>query len=358
MTIILFLLILTALIFVHELGHFLAAKKSGIRVDEFAIGFPPKIFSWTRGETKYSINLIPFGGFVKIHGENPDEVALTGPDKERSFVNKSKPIQAFVLSAGILMNIIFAYFLFAGSFMLGVPSVNGTSEGEALYITAIAEASPAEIAGLQTGDKILKIESGEKKLEGKISPDALVSFIAEAKDGVRVTLERGEEMKEIEVLPKEGVVAGRLAIGIQMAEVSFEKLSFFKAFGKAFTTTGVVLKETVVGIAKFFFSIFTFQADLKGVSGPVGIASLVGDASRFGFGYLLSFAAVISINLAIINLVPFPALDGGRLLFVGLEALLRRKISIKVQNILNFAGFAFLMILMVVITFSDIKKLF
>lgn len=358
MTIILFLLILTALIFVHELGHFLAAKKSGIRVDEFAIGFPPKIFSWKRGETLYSINLIPFGGFVKIHGENPDEVALTGPDKERSFVNKSKSTQAFVLSAGIIMNIFFAYFLFVGSFMLGVPSVNDNTEGSALYITAIAESSPAELAGLQTGDKILKIETTGNVLEGKISPDALVSFIAEAKDGVVVTLERSGQAQEIEVLPKEGVVAGRLAIGIQMAEVSFEKLSFFKALSKAFTTTGIVIKETTVGIAKFFASIFTFNADLKSVSGPVGIASLVGDASRFGAGYLMSFAALISINLAIINLVPFPALDGGRLLFVFLEVLLRRKISIKIQNVLNFLGFAFLMILMVVITFSDIKKLF
>ena len=163
MTIILFLVILAVLVFVHELGHFLAAKAFGIRVDEFAIGFPPKVFGWQKGETKYSLNLIPFGGYVKIFGENPDDESLIGADSTRSFVNAKRWKQAIVLLAGIFMNIVFAWILISASFSIGLPtSIQDEYKGKAkdvgVMIMAVQKDSPAFKTGIKEGDYILSIK--------------------------------------------------------------------------------------------------------------------------------------------------------------------------------------------------------
>lgn len=356
MTIIIFLLILTVLVFVHELGHFLAAKKSGIRVDEFAIGFPPKLFSWKRGETKYSINLIPFGGFVKIFGENPDDESMQGPDKDRSFINKKRHIQAFVLVAGILMNFIFAFIAFTGSFLLGTAEVNDQNDGS-LFITSVIPDSPAYISGLKEGDRVVKLERGDKVVSSP-NPDSLRDFVSVSGDELNVTISRNGKEENLSITPKEGNEDGKYLIGISMANISFNKYSIFESITKGFTTTISVTKDTFFGIINFLYSVITFGADLQSVSGPVGIVNMVGQAKTFGLGFLLSFTGIISVNLAIINLIPFPALDGGRLLFVAIEAIRRKAINPKIQNTFNFIGFALLMILMLVVTYSDIRKLF
>jgi len=375
MSIILFIIIIAVLVFVHELGHFLVAKKSGIRVDEFAVGFPPKIFSWIRGETKYSINLIPFGGFVKIFGENPDEESMAGPDKTRSFVNKPKHIQAAVLVAGILFNIIFAWVLFSASYVIGVASVASDEQNTKelplpLVVTEVLKSSPAEISGLKNGDTIKKITIGVdtrgafingKTLEIKkpINPERVRDFVqASGGKELQVTILRNKDEKVLTMSPQKGLTGDSYAVGIQLALISINKLPIHKAIWKGGETTINVIKETAVGLYELLSRILTRKADLTQVAGPVGIVSLVGQASQFGFGYLLSFTALISVNLAIINLVPFPALDGGRLLFVAIEAATRRKIAPKVANFLNIIGFALLILFMITVTISDIGRLF
>lgn len=357
MSIIIFLIVLSVLVFVHELGHFLFAKKNGIRVDEFAIGFPPRLFAFKKGETTYAINLLPLGGYVKIFGENPDEESLNGPDKARSFVNKSKLAQASVLIAGILFNVLFAWVLFISSFMVGVANISENEEANSkLLVTAVLPDSPALYSGIKPGDQIISLSDTEV-LKEELTPEAVRAFISsEQGKQIEISLKRGQEALSVSVTPKQNE-NGEYLIGIQMAQVSEAKLPFHKAVLEGTLTTLHVIKETVVGTLGFLWKVVTFNAEFENVAGPVGIAGLVGEASKFGFGYILSFAALISINLAVINLIPFPALDGGRLLFVALEAVIRRPIPSKVANALNLIGFAFLLLLMIVITFSDIKKL-
>lgn len=359
MSIIIFLIILSALVFVHELGHFLFAKKNGIRVDEFAIGFPPRLFSWKRGETRYSVNLLPLGGYVKIFGENPDEESLNGPDSGRSFVNKSKLVQASVLVAGILFNILFAWILFTGSFMAGVVNIDpeGVGEGK-LYVTNVLPESPAAKADMKAGDEIVALSNSKGTLQD-ISADKVREFVNNSNgEEVAVSIKRGDEFIDVRPTPTNKINENQYVIGIQMAEVVEVKLPIHKAIWEGAKVTALVVKETAVGIVQFLWNIVTFNANFKDVAGPVGIAGLVGEASKFGIGYLLSFAALISINLAIINLIPFPALDGGRLLFVAIEAVIKRPINPKIANTLNMIGFVLLLLLMLLVTVSDVRKLF
>lgn len=359
MSIIIFIVILSILVFVHELGHFLFAKWNGIRVDEFAIGFPPRVFSFKKGETKYSINLLPLGGYVKIFGENPDEDSINGPDKDRSFVNKGKLAQASVLIAGILFNILFAWVLFTGSFLVGVVNIdpNGTGEGK-LFVTDVLKDSPAEIAGIKAGDVLISL-ADSKGVAENLSPESVRYFVGNS-DGqeVTVSVERGGDFLDLRAIPTKAITANEFVIGVSMAEIIEMKLPIHKAIWEGLKTTIVVVKETAVGIVQFLGNIVMGNGNFKDVAGPVGIAGIVGEASKFGFGYILSFAALISINLAIINLIPFPALDGGRLLFVAIETITRRPINTKFANILNLTGFVLLLLLMVLVTVSDIRKLF
>lgn len=357
MSIITFIIIISALVFVHELGHFIVAKKSGIKVDEFAIGFPPKIFSFKYGETVYAINLIPFGGYVKIFGENPDEDSTNGPEKSRSFINKPRHIQAAVLVAGICFNVLFAWILFSGSYALGVATEGGGGDAS-LYLTNIIKGSPAEIAGLQVGDVIKTLSLNKVPTLNTPTAQSVQDFISSSNgDEVTVLYSRNGAEKSLKISPQKGITKNTYAIGIEMAEISTLKLGIGPAIVKGAETTLTTIKETALGLYSLLAKIFTAQADFSQVAGPIGIVSLVGQASQFGFGYLLSFTAVISINLAVINLIPFPALDGGRLLFVCIEAIRRKTISPKITNTLNIVGFAILIIFMITVSFSDVMRL-
>ena len=363
MSILLFIAILAILILVHEFGHFIVAKRSGVRVDEFGIGFPPKIFGKKIGETEYSLNLLPIGGFVKIFGETPDEESINGPDAKRSFVNKPKYIQAAILFAGVFFNILLAWFLISAGFMAGLPTpVDVTPEGRTLQninlvITEILPDSPAQDAGLKAGDKILSLTAGEN---GVIlpSPEATQEFIATRVDeDIIFAIQRGKQPAvDFTIRPAEGII-DRPVVGIAMEEIGILKLPFYLAFWEGAKLTAMLTEATFFGFAGFVGDIFTGNADLSDVAGPVGIVGIVGDASEFGFIYLLMLTAIISINLAIINLVPFPALDGGRLLFLFIETIKGSPIKPSVANAMNVIGFALLILLMVVITYSDIAKI-
>lgn len=355
MTVIIFLITLTVLVFVHELGHFLSAKFFGIRVDEFAIGFPPKIFSKKVGETKYSINLIPFGGYVKIWGEDIEENAvLNDAEKKRNLSYASKWKQAIVLLSGIIFNIVFAWFFISLSLNFGL--VSTASEDSPLEIknpqvtiVSVLSGTPAEIAGLKAGDII--ISTNLKPVDSILSVQEEII----GNDKVSIVYKRDGKQNTVVVEGKEGIVENKKAIGISMEMVGTAKYGFWESFYIGAKLTIIETKNISIGLKDFFVKIFVSgKSALDGVSGPVGLAKMSGDAVQFGFSYFLGFVAMISINLAIINLIPFPALDGGRVFLLMIEAIIRRKIKPIIFNLLNGIGFILLMILMVVITVKDI----
>lgn len=368
MTAIIFIVVLAILIFVHELGHFLAAKACKIRVDEFALGFPPRVFGKKYGETDYVLNLIPFGGYVKIFGENPDEESISGPDNERSFVNKNRGLQAIVLSAGVLFNIILAWLLISFGFMFGTLAPvseyenSGVIKDRKVIVLETLSESPAEKAGLKAGD-IIKGVSNPLLSSNPLGENATVndiqSFISKNSESELVmSVLRSGEIKKISVKPISGLIEDKVAIGISMEEVATVRLSFFKSLWEGGKSTILFTKLTASGLFDLITKAFTGKADFSQISGPVGIAGLVGDAARTGLTNLFNLIAIISINLAVLNFFPFPALDGGRLLFVGIEAIIRRRLNPKIMNYMNGIGFILLLVLMVIVTFKDVVKLF
>ncbi|MEX2029288.1 MAG: RIP metalloprotease RseP [Candidatus Paceibacterota bacterium] len=365
MSILIFFIILLVLVLVHEFGHFFSAKRFGIRVDEFGFGFPPKLFGKKYGETEYSFNLLPIGGFVKIFGENPDEENTKGPDASRSFVNKPKWQQAIVLFAGVFANFLLAWLLFSFGFMSGFPtSVGSEARGYALtdvnlVVLSVLPNSPAEGAGLQSGDKIISATSDGNSISD-MNPDILKSFIvAHPGEKIEIGYLRGKEnLPGLTSIIPEASEGGTPTIGISMDQIGTAKLPFFTAFKEGMMLTLFITKSTAVGLYTLIADSLRGQGSFASVTGPVGIVGIVGDAYEFGFIYLLSFTALISINLAIINLIPFPALDGGRLFFLLIEKIKGSRINPKVANIANMVGFVILILLMVVVTFHDVIKLF
>lgn len=362
MSILLFIVILAVLILVHELGHFIAAKRAGVRVDEFGLGFPPRLWKKKIGETVYSINAFPVGGFVKIFGENPDEESMHGKDSKRSLGHKPKLTQAWVIGAGVTYNFLLAWSIISAGLMVGIPySVDDTSYGKKVVapevvITQVLPSSPAMAAGIKGGDHVRLLVAGKDRLE-KPSVETTQNFIA-SHDELELTYTRGSETKTTMVRPRDGIIDNRRAIGISMDMVGTLTLPVFEALYVGAITTGELTWETAVGIFGFLKNVFVGHADFSEVSGPVGIIGIVGDASTLGIVHLASLVAMISINLAIINLLPFPALDGGRLFFLLIEAIKGSPIKPVIANTANGIGFILLILLMVVVTYHDIAKLF
>lgn len=364
MTIILFIVVLAILILTHELGHFITAKWAKIRVDEFGLGLPPRIWGVKKRETVYSINWLPLGGFVKIFGEDPNEENTTGPDSARSFVNRPKWIQAIVLVAGVTLNLVLAWVLISVNLGIGMPvGLDGLPgdlniQNESLSIVNVLKDSPAAKAGLEVGDQLISLSAGGQKIDN-LTVETVHNFTKQFPDqAVKIGYIRKNITDFVDVTPKLGVTGAGAAIGIATQKIGIVSTSWWQApfFGLFFTYHLII--NTFLAFGYFFSNIFIEgRGALGAIAGPIGIYSLISDASRLGFVYLLNFTALISINLAILNLLPFPALDGGRLLFVGIEAIIRRPINPKIANALNLIGLALLILLMAVIAVSDIFKL-
>ena len=400
MTVFLFIAVLFVLILVHELGHFVTAKWARMRVDEFGIGFPPRLFAIKKGETEYAINLLPIGGYVKIFGENgSDESFSPVPNEERdhrserseageggpngseaenesrtlttdsavghTFGSRPRYQQAIVLLAGVFMNILTAWVIFFAVAMIGTPTaVNeenlSDSTGATLRITTILPDSPAKRANIPLGAIIKKVESGVENLD-VLTPSAFSDFIvANADTEVTIYYDHKKSAEEAVLLPEAGLIEedpSRKAIGLSTALVSIEREEPLEALLTATTRTYHTLIAITIGVSSFLASAFTLSADVSQVTGPIGIAGMVGDAAEFGFVSLLVFTAFISLNLAVINLLPIPALDGGRLLFVLAEAIIRRPIDPEWMGRVNFIGFALLILLMIAVTYNDILRI-
>ena len=367
MTVIIFLIILGLLILSHEFGHFFIAKRSGVRVDEFGLGFPPRLWSISRGETTYSINLIPFGGFVKIHGENPDEESLSGADRKRAIGAQSKWIQAAILAAGVTANLVLAWLLLIIAFSTtGLPTQSGAVptgyklDNPQVTIVHVEDNSPAALAGLIPGDQIVQLRATNERLTKPTTED-IQTFVANHPDSeiiVGYIRTHGPDIKptiaERAVRPaKIGPdgsprgEAGKSAIGIGMETIGLLRLSFPRAIIAGSQSVWHLTSSTIIAFGVFIANLVSGQnGALAQVTGPVGLVGLVGDASALGFGYLLLFTALISINLAVLNLLPIPALDGGRLLFLLIEKIKGNPIKPSVANAINLTGFVLLMGLM------------
>jgi len=350
-TIIVFALLLGLLILFHELGHFLAAKKAGMKVEEFGFGFPPKIWSKRKGDTLYSINLIPIGGFVKILGENEDS------DSKQAFANKSIGSRLLVIVAGVLMNFVLAYIAILIVFWSALPPIVSSSEAYGgkvsegsggLYIETISEDSLALKNDIRKGDLIFEI--------GGIKDPSVVDLrnkIAENKNGnVVFKIKRGEENIEKTIEVGESPVLG---VGIlqRLGKVHY---SWWKVPWFALEETAKAIVSIALAILVFLKGLIVSGVVPGEVLGPVGIFGITSVAVQLGFAYVLNLLIILTINLGIINILPFPALDGGRLVFLLAEKIRGRKIAQKVEVAIHNIGFLILIILIILVTWRDIVR--
>lgn len=365
MTILIFFAVLFVLILVHEWGHFIVAKKTGMRVDEFGIGFPPKLFGVKKGGTEYTLNALPIGGFVKIYGENAEDASIdaqNGHDTSGSFTSKSKWAQCAVLIAGVTMNVLLAWTLFVFVFVAGVPTAveekEATNDAQ-LVVMSVLPNSPAQAAKIPVGAKILSYTTLQNN--EVLTPTAFKAHgIEGAMAPMTITYKAGGTQKTIEVTPVQGLIASNKeqpAIGVALALVETVKKPFGVALHDATVTTYQSLFGIASGLGSLFVHVLQRNADLSQVAGPIGIVGLVGDAAQFGFASLLMFTAMISLNLAVINLLPFPALDGGRLVIVAIESMIKKPLNPLWVARVNTFGFFVLIGLMVAVTYGDIAKL-
>ncbi len=361
MALLIFIAILVVLIWVHELGHFTAAKLFGIKVDEFSIGFPPRLFSVQWGETRYSFNLLLLGGYVSIRGENDS----TDVNDKRSMASRARPIQALVIVAGIVMNLLFGWLVLSTGYLVGTPatadsSIYGTLQNPQVEVVEVLPGSPADVAGVKAGDTIDTITSGTASLTPAPGNRGLSTqtFIgAHQNESLIFTITHDKVMKTVLVVPKAGIVEGKKVVGIVMDDVGLLKLPIHLALIQGAISAKDVTVQTAESLSGFFGSVLRGKADLNSVSGPVGIASVGAGAVKDGFAAAAFLTALISINLALMNLLPIPGLDGGRLLIIIIESIIRRPVAPKVVGYLSIAGFALIILLMVAVTYHDIAKL-
>lgn len=365
MALLIFIAILIVLIWVHELGHFSVAKLFKVRVDEFSIGFPPRLISKVWGETRYSLSLILVGGYVKIFGENPGE----GTGDPRALTSKNRGIQAAVMLAGIAFNLIFAWLALSAGYMNGLPA--GASDNALGPVTApqvvisnVRPDSPADKAGFEPGDIIVRVQTGAETLDTDLlstskQADAVQAFISQHQDeSLVITVDRDGEEKTFLAKPAADIVPDRKIIGVEFGDVGILKLPPHLALAQGAIAFKDLTIATAQGLGAFFGNLLVGHADFSQVSGPIGIAGVGSDAVKSGFGATAIIAALISINLALINLLPIPGLDGGRLLIIIIEAIIRRPVPPRVTNTLMLLGFAAVVLLMIVVSVHDIARLF
>lgn len=361
MTILLVIGILVFLIVVHELGHFLAAKLFNVKVLEFGIGYPPRAFRLGKfGDTEYSINWLPFGGFVRLLGEDS---GVEGSTQARSLASAPLSVQALILIAGVLANAVAAWVLFAGAYTLGIPRAveSGSTIPSQLVVSSVVPGSPADVAGILPGDEIVQVLDTRTGAVPDNTPEAITAFVSErGGKSITVSFGRGGEAHVETIRPAHAVVPdaeGRPALGIGLVRISEESLPFGEALKVAFPRTIDAFGLVASGLWGLLTGVFTGAGSLNEVVGPVGLVEVVGSAAQHGIGYVLALAAFISVNLTIINILPIPALDGGRLALITYEAVSRRRAPKMTFQLMNLAGLMLIALLMIAVTWNDISRL-
>lgn len=371
-TIITFFAVLGLLVLVHEIGHFVTARRAGVKVDEFGLGIPPRIFGFYRDQdgkrkivgskskeipyTIWSLNWIPLGGFVKIKGE---EGEATGD--QDSFVNKSVGTRIWIISAGVLMNIILAMFLLSISLGLGSPQVldQGNIPNQAIIkdveirVLEVLNESPAQRAGVMVADTILLVDNQKfSKIED------LQSYF-EQKMGTAVVLELKRDNNIIikEAIPEIITETEKPGLGFALVRTGYVSYPWYIAPIYGIRETFKMVGSIFVGFYLIIKGLIVSHELIGEVYGPIGIATLVGDAVKLGFLYLIQFTAILSVIIAVINFLPLPALDGGRVFFLILEGLRGKPINQKIEAAIHNIGFMLLMLLVLVVTFGDIARI-
>jgi len=359
LTALIFFIVLGVLIFVHEFGHFIFAKKAGMKVEEFGFGFPPRLWGIKKGETTYSINWIPFGGFVKILGEEGEHRNDPQSFSAKPFLAKLK-----VIVAGVFMNFMLAVVLLMIVNFFGLrigiidEQTSYSAEDKQIQVIQIAENSPAQIAGIRLLDGIMGFE-----VEGQIT---LVNNVQKTQDfiknnagkAVTILISRDGELVEKELTPRLNPPEGEGALGVSLALTGVVSYPWYEAIWRGAYDAGIITINTVIGYGMLFKTLLLKGKLIADVSGPIGIANMTGQAARIGLNYLMQFVALISINLAVLNIIPFPALDGGRAVLIIIEKLKGSPVNKKIEQGINAVGFALLLMLMIYVTFKDIVRLF
>ena len=367
-SLIIFAVILGILVLIHELGHFLAAKKAGIKVEEFGFGLPPKIKGFKRGETEYTLNWLPMGGFVKLLGEDDDEASKD----PRSFANKPPSVKALVILAGVLMNLVLAIVLY--TIILGFNSFKADfnliidqkfpfgHQTNSVFIGNITPGSAAESGGLKFADKVLSIDG--ERIDSREELQAIIN----TKKGQETTFEveniNSKEKRTLKVTPKKDLKEGEKPLGVSLgvvATVDYNRLSE-KVLAGALHSINVANYSFAVTSELVRESLRTKQIEpvAQGVSGPVGILNVVNllVTSDGGILKIIELLPLISLSLAIFNVLPIPALDGGRLFFVLIELVSRKRVNPKLEKWVHSVGLIVLIGLFLLITYSDILKIF
>ncbi len=371
LTLIAFFAVLGLLVLVHELGHFVTARRAGIKVEEFGLGLPPRVFGFYKSAegqwravglktkeapgTIWSLNWVPLGGFVKIKGE--DGGATTQPD---SFGNKSILTRILVISAGVSMNIVLAAVILSISLMIGSPQVINETQLSPLAkvsnveirVFQVLEGSPAAYAGISVADTILTVD-------GQVFSTVVEFqnyFNQKVGEPVKLTIKRGEETLAKEVVPEILVETERSGMGVALLETGLVSYPWYVAPVFGVWETLKMIGGVIFGFFLIIKSLVISHELIGDVYGPVGIAGLIGDAARLGILYLLQFTAVLSVIIAVINFLPFPALDGGRVVFLIIEAIRKKPVNPRFEALMHNIGFALLMVLVVIVTFRDIAR--
>ncbi|MDE2311620.1 MAG: RIP metalloprotease RseP [Patescibacteria group bacterium] len=371
LTIVTFVIILAILIFVHEFGHFIVAKKSGMAVEEFGFGFPPRLAGiqkvdgrrklvWghrqplDKDQTVYSINWIPLGGFVRIRGEDNEH-----EDDSRSFINRPFGARLLTLVAGVVMNFLLAWVLLSIGLVVGLPvAVDSPSSLPAharlnnpqVAIMQVVPGQPAAKAGVQEGDILLQVD--QKSFS---KSDDLSSYIlGHAGQVIQFEVKRGGQLLQFEVQSNAHPGPDQGPTGISLSNIGVMTFPWYLAPYEGLKTTFVEIGNIASGL----WQLVTGQVSVSNLGGPVKIAQLTGEVSRMGFIYLLQFTAFLSVNLAILNILPFPALDGGRVLFLVIEKFRGKRNNQKVEQWVNTVGFMLLLLLMFLVTTHDILNIF
>ncbi|NCO00059.1 RIP metalloprotease RseP [Candidatus Falkowbacteria bacterium] len=383
-TAIIFIVVLSILVLAHEYGHFFVARRFGVKAEEFGLGFPPRAIGWYKNKkgkwlmitgsrsveslvtsnkeeeqpapqaTVYSLNWLPLGGFVKIKGENGE-----GENDTDSFVAKSIGRRVLILTAGVFMNIVLAWFLLSVGYVIGLPQSmdtlgsNATLSDSQVIIAQVLPDSIAAKAGLEMGDVIMSVNGSLVTTEKNLQDLVANSNGQEA----NLLVERNNKEQTITVVPQASE-GERAVIGVAIFSSGLVSYPFFSAFWEGARTTAWILGQIFVAFYDLFLSIFQGAAVGDQFAGPVGIATITGQAARLGFSHLLQFMALLSLNLAVLNIIPFPALDGGRVLFLLIEKIKGSPVRREVEAIFHNIGFLLLIALVIFITYRDIIKIF
>lgn len=360
-TAIVFILILGVLVLVHEFGHFITAKMLGIKVEEFGFGLPPRIWGKKHGETIYSINWLPIGGFVKLFGEEEAETDLakkqTKEVKTRAFFTRSVWQRAIILTAGVFMNFFLAVVIISYLFTTGVfvPT-------DRVHIEKVLPETPAEEVGLTERDIIKQLTINHQQLTIKSGEDLTKATKEHLGKEIKLLILRpeGEIEKEmmVKLVPRKEYPSDQGPMGIVISNFEEKRYPLIQAPFVGLQQALFLSWELTKAIGQTLWKLISFQPVASDVAGPVGIAQITGEAVRFGRNAVLELLGLLSLNLAIINILPFPALDGGRLLFVAIEGVTGKKIKAHWEHYVHQVGMAILLALIILITINDLVRIF